>query len=180
MHSKYKIEQTEDGTGYLLVDPDGIGEGVLGRYETLLDAQVALSELENRDRYEYTLHEWADPAKWSKSEIDAVAQDIVLGLLAGKIVCSACGAKHTRSKFTVGVTRWIGRDTPGEMSVDLQCTAINEEATQYCGHGGLYTFNENPLFEKKLKAGAEEFKLETVPTVGWTKEDVSGNYALDA
>ena len=62
----------------------------------------------------------------------------------------------------------------------FSCTAINEEATQYCGHGGLYTFNENPLFEKKLKAGAEEFKLETVPTVGWTKEDVSGNYALDA
>jgi len=178
MHSKYKIEQTEDGTGYLLVDPDsGV---VLGGYETLLDAQVALSELENRDRYEYTLCEWANPDKYKKTDIDAFAQDVVLGLLEGKIVCSACGTKHTKDKHTVEVTRWIGRDTPGEMSVDLGCQSLNKEATQYCGHGGIYTFNENPLFEKKLKADAEEFKLETVPTVGWTKEDVSGNYALDA
>jgi hypothetical protein len=191
MHSKYKIEQTSDGTGYLLVDPDnhagyttGLGDdegkhNVLGRYDTLVEAQAALAELENKDRYEYTLFEWADPDKYNKTDIDAVAQDVVLGLLAGKIVCSDCGAKHTRSKFTVGVTRWIGRDTPGEMSVDLECIAENPATEQVCGHGGIYTFNENPLFEKKLKEGAEEFSL--LESIGWTKEkDRSGNYALEA
>jgi hypothetical protein len=170
MHSKYKIEQTEDGTGYLLVDPEGFGEGVLGRYDTLLDAQVALSELENKDRYEYTLYEWADPDKYDKTDIDAVAQDVVLGLLGGKIVCSACGAKHTRSKFTVGVTRWIGRDTPGEMSVDLRCTALDEKSLNRCEHGGIYTFNENPLFEKKLKEGVEAFSL--VESVGMKRINI--------
>jgi hypothetical protein len=175
MNSKYKIEQTSDGTGYVLVDSDGIRHGM---YETLVEAQQELAKLENLNRYEYTLHEW-DPDIYNKTDIDAVAQDIVLGLLAGKIVCSACGAKHTSSEFTVGVTRWIGRDTPGEMSVDLNCTALNEECTQFCGHGGIYTFNENPLFEKKLKEGAEKFSL--LESIGWTTEkDRSGNYALDA
>jgi len=177
MHSKYKIEQTSDGTGYVLIGVDGglhLSE-LAEVYETLVEAQAALAELENRDRYEYILYEWADPDKYNKTDIDAVAQDIVLGLLAGKIVCSACGVKHTRSKFTIGVTRWIGRDTPGEMSVDLRCTALNEETLSRCEHGGIYTFNENPLFEKKLKADAEEFTLtERTPTIGYD------NYALEA
>ena len=177
MESYYKIEQTSDGTGYVLVDtrpraaaqvdPDENTALGLGRYDTLVEAQAALFELENKDRYEYTLYEWADPDKYNKTDIDAVAQDVVLGLLAGKIVCSACGAKHTRSKFTIGVTRWIGRDTPGEMSVDLRCTALD---VNRCEHGGIYTFDENPLFEKKLKEGVEAFSL--VESVGMKRINI--------
>ena len=75
---------------------------------------------------------------------------IVLDALAGKVKCSGCGkAYHGHSgSLAVGpaaapvhsikVTRYDGFETP-ELTVGLNCVS--------CGHGGLYTFDGNPLMD---------------------------------
>tara|TARA_Y100001949_G_scaffold174371_1_gene181694 strand:+ start:2019 stop:2555 length:537 start_codon:yes stop_codon:yes gene_type:complete len=77
-------------------------------------------------------------------------QRVVLAALAGKVKCSGCGkAYHGHSgSLAVGpaaapvhsikVTRYDGFETP-ELTVGLNCVS--------CGHGGLYTFDGNPLMD---------------------------------
>ena len=79
---------------------------------------------------------------WSFQEV--YRQNIVLGLLVGKVVCSQCGHKLVPAPSNMllwdqlVVTRWL--DAEGDqLTVDLDC--------RMCGHGGLYEFPDNPLLK---------------------------------
>ena len=90
--------------------------------------------------------DWANRDEYK----NAMRQEVVLGALAGKVVCSACGkAYHGDSgslavgpaaapTHSIKVTRYIGFDTPN-LTVDIDCMD--------CGHGGLYEFAGNPLID---------------------------------
>jgi len=104
---------------------------------------------------------WADEknAAWSsvkhkEARLHKKYEEIVLDLLAGKVVCSSCGIPF-REKWErelakveqgilatnspgIKVTRYIGADSRN-LTVDLTCNV--------CLHTGLYYFDDNPLLE---------------------------------
>jgi len=104
---------------------------------------------------------WADEknSAWSsvkhkEARLHKKYEEIVLDLLAGKVVCSSCGIPF-REKWErelakveqgilatnspgIKVTRYIGADSRN-LTVDLTCNV--------CLHTGLYYFDDNPLLE---------------------------------
>ena len=79
---------------------------------------------------------------WSRQEV--YRQNIVLGLLVGKVICSQCDHKLVPAPSNMllwdqlVVTRWLNANGD-QLTVDLDC--------RMCGHGGLYEFPDNPLLE---------------------------------
>ena len=77
---------------------------------------------------------------WSRQEV--YRQNIVLGLLVGKVICSQCDHKLVPAPSgmliwdQLVVTRWLNANGD-QLTGDLDC--------RMCGHRGLYEFPDNPL-----------------------------------